>query len=107
MIPKDYTTNNDGNVSWTLSADKKQPIEGLDEAAEKYANEDCVVYASRKKAFIAGAEWQKAKMMKGAVEGRVSSQFNGEPLVCARIPHNNRWGIKMCDKVKVIIVKED
>jgi len=54
--------------------------------------------------FIAGAKWQKAKMMENAVEGMVSSQLNGEPLVCARLPKNNKWGLKVCDKAKFIII---
>lgn len=66
MKPKDYTTNNDGNVSWTLSADKKQPIEGLDEAADAHIRK--VAGAAGHpgwdwttqdiaEAFVAGAEW--------------------------------------------------
>lgn len=32
---------------------------GLENAANKFANQDCVTFISRKKGFIAGAEWQK------------------------------------------------
>ena len=31
----------------------------LEEAAKEFANRDCVTFISRKKGFIAGAEWQK------------------------------------------------
>ena len=31
----------------------------LEEEANKFANQDCVTFISRKKGFIAGAEWQK------------------------------------------------
>ena len=31
----------------------------LEEAANEFANQDCVTFISRKKGFIAGAEWQK------------------------------------------------
>ena len=35
----------------------EQPVEGLEEAATEFANQDCVTFISRKKGFIAGAEW--------------------------------------------------
>lgn len=93
MKPKDYTTNNDGNVSWTLSADKKQPIEGLDEAAEKFVgyDMDCdklYEYEIGVAAFKAGAEWaihyQEKKIAdayeKGKQEGiRVVRSWESSP----------------------------
>ena len=57
-------------------------------------------------AFIAGAEWQKAKMMEGAVEGEVylySSYKREATAILVDIPKEN-----LSDKVHVIILpKED
>ena len=39
----------------------------LEEAANEFANQDCVTFISRKKGFIAGAEWQKEQMLKDAI----------------------------------------
>lgn len=38
----------------------------LEEAADNFANQDCVTFISRKKGFIAGAKWQKEQMLKEA-----------------------------------------
>ena len=35
----------------------------LEEAADEFANQDCVTFISRKKGFIAGAKWQKEQMI--------------------------------------------
>lgn len=71
-------------------------------------------------AFIAGAEWVKAKMMKGTVEGEVCGRCYGhlnirfvggvykglEPKNISHIPADvSKYNIG--DKVKVIIVKEE
>ena len=39
---------------------------GLEDAANKFANQDCVTFISRKKGFIAGAEWQKEQILNWA-----------------------------------------
>jgi hypothetical protein len=39
----------------------------LEEIANEFANQDCVTFISRKKGFIAGAEWQKEQMLKDAI----------------------------------------
>ena len=80
------------------------------EAAENYAHslgydeeKEKVEIASAKEDFIAGAEWQKAKMLEGAVEGKVFMSFapghNQVVMADVDLPVNT--------KVKVIIVKEE
>ena len=85
---------------------KEESIEGLDEAAREYAT---VCHKSRyyppcDEAFKAGAEWQKAKMLEGAVEGFIfqSADYYPKQLIAG---YDGELG--MGDKVKVIIVKED
>jgi hypothetical protein len=46
-----------------MKEESKLP-DGLEEAAVEFANQDCVTFISRKKAFIAGAEWMKSKYEK-------------------------------------------
>lgn len=88
--------------------------EDLEEAKEAYCNEhndDCFDATGDtcphiRKAFIAGAEWQKAKMMKEAVEGEIQMRYSG--CLCAKtIRAINEDKFKLGDKVRVIIVKED
>lgn len=95
----------------TLSEEHDKSME---EAAEEYVtthlrnNE----FPTADSAFIAGAEWQKEQMMKGAVEGNViicylagdGTQYGN--IVSTDIDvdsHNLNEG----DKIRVIIVKED
>lgn len=87
--------------------EKKLP-EGVEEAAEEYSRQVSRGHNYRDLTcgFIAGAEWQKAMMMEGAVEGRIHSSFGMvninflEGIVKTSFDKNG-------DKVKVIIVKED
>lgn len=102
----------------------------LEEASNKFANQDCVTFISRKKGFKAGAEWQyqkdreefskmkaktwcegfdahKDQMMKEAVEADVNTYKDlaaekswAEFVV--EMPTNN-----LGDKVKLIVIKED
>ncbi len=51
------------------------------------------------------AEWQKAKMMETAVEGKVAERIQGKLYVRCKVP--DTMDVEFCDKVKVIIVKED
>lgn len=89
----------------------------LEEAAEKYClgteMESPYVRRLKCQAFIAGAEWQKQKMLKDAFvdsyvvhDGRI--ELGGDPLPCLNpiilLPYPQ---FKPGDKVKVIIVKED
>ena len=64
----------------------------LEEAADKFANQDCVTFISRKKGFIAGAKWQKEQMLKEAVETWMLEGSMFEPEFFKR---------------KVIVIKED
>lgn len=94
----------------------------LEEAAEEYCKrcnylnevrdkqEDGSLYHSLETdtaidAFKAGAEWQKAKMMEGAVEGEVVKDISNKLAVTAK--NINLDGFRFGDKVKIIIVKED
>lgn len=82
--------------------------EGLEEAAKEYtdwkswAKENYLTPYIRE-AFIAGAEWQKAKMLKEAVEGRVY-RINGNNVVENLIVSQK---FQDGDKVCVIVIKED
>lgn len=42
----------------------RQPVEGLEEAATEFANQDCVTFISRRKGFIAGAKWMAEQINK-------------------------------------------
>lgn len=59
-------------------------------------------------AFIAGAEWMKAKMLEGAVEGRIgqagfhNSIYIKEPEWCDTLDKFNQG-----DRVRVLIVNDD
>ena len=84
---------------------QEQPSESLEEAAEKYCEkinhrQTTIITDS----FIAGAEWQKAQMMKEAVEGEVENSSFG--IVYLRKNLMNE-GYSTGDKVRIIIVKED
>ena len=54
-------------------------------------------------AFIAGANWQKRQMMKGANEYPIQVDVMSEFYV--KIPLD--WNHKVGDKVKLIILKEN
>ena len=85
-------------------AEKKLP-EGLEEAAENIYK---TPFGTRAEDFIAGAEWQKSKMLEDAIEGRVgqsgfhNSIYIKEPEWCDTLDKFNNG-----DKVRVIIIKED
>lgn len=80
-VCKDYT--------YSVMKAKEQTVGGLEEAAENYIapieNDEGLDYINFngrdiKDAFIAGAEWQKVKMMEEAVEGVAEELYNdGEP----------------------------
>ena len=88
----------------------EQPVEGLDEAAEEswaeyeYRETPQGLYSScYKDGFIAGADWQKAKMMEDAVEGEVTTDNRGNNVVRAGVFNKD---FEYGDKVKIIIIKE-
>ena len=108
-----------------LAVDNNKPSlpPNLDEAAKHYSEHTRFHWPNQVKpyydAFKAGAEWQKRKMMEGAVEGEVCGRCYGhlnirfadgvykylEPQNISHIPADvSRYNIG--DKVKIIIVKE-
>ncbi len=54
--------------------------------------------------FKSGAKWMKKRMLKEAVEGVVSLEAGGFPFIEFGV---SRFGLKVGDKVRIIIVKED
>lgn len=101
----------------------EQPSKDLEEAKEAYCNEhndDCFDAIGDKcphirKAFVAGAKWQKEQMLKDAIEGKVAYFERKEVAV---VHYDDPIGDTMCyfapsdrlevgDKVKIIIVKEE
>ena len=42
----------------------EEPDKSLEEVANDFANQDCVTFISRKKGFIAGAEWMEKEINK-------------------------------------------
>ena len=106
--------------------EKKLP-DGLEEAADEFANQDCVTFISRKKGFKAGAEWQKAKdqelielaedhamlagmnkmeqqMMEKGSEAFISAH-NTIPVLPMKDVSD--LGLDYGDKVRVIVIKEE
>ena len=77
----------------------------LNEAAIEYFKEALSTgNDSKLDAFRAGANWQKQKMMKDAMEGYITLTMIGTPSVAATIPEN-KYDFE--DKIKLIIIKED
>lgn len=61
-----------------------------------------------KNRFIAGAEWQKEQMMKGAVEAKIYGYDDGSfELIASWLDMPKESKFKDGDKVKIVIVKED
>ena len=54
--------------------------------------------------FVAGAEWDREQMMAEAVDTVVSLDAGGFPFIEFGV---GKFGLKVGDKVRVIIVKED
>ena len=102
-------------------AKSEEPVsEDLEEAASRYAKEEysrknpatlpdkCIgCYAPIMYAFKAGAQWQKEQMMSKAVDALVHTFDNGYIRVGTQLLENNKYGLKVGDKVKVIVIKED
>ena len=76
----------------------------IDEVAEVLARDipDYTMEA-KIKCVKAGAEWMKAKMLDGAVHGRIINDGGSCHLICPALPMVTRTG----DIVKILIVKED
>lgn len=64
----------------------------------------CTRFGDIKDAVIAGAKWQKEQMMKEAVDATVHLEPGSTPVIEIGV---GRFGLKVRDKVKVIIVKGD
>ncbi len=75
----------------------------VEKAAELYAREMFPGPATR--GFIAGAGWQRERLMKESVEVAVYYDFENRLAVTAQLPKDSPH--KFCDKVKLIILKED
>lgn len=88
----------------------KQPVEGLDEVAEDRVTENGRFPISefeemRIKDIKFGAEWMKAKMLDGAVEGMVCATITGTNAISFLSPLPDE--LNAGDKVRVIVIKED
>ena len=79
--------------------------EAADEAAEEIYGYTAGTKEDLKGLFIAGAKWQKAKMMEGAVEGEVIGSVGTKQWVESNFLENNIG--ENGKKVKLIIVKEN
>jgi len=81
------------------------------EAAEEYEHiKGYVYYPSINDAFIAGAEWQRAKMMEGAIEGTVCKGepiYKGKKEVWIELIPEALPNFKDMQPVKVIVIKDD
>ena len=53
------------------------------------------------------AQWQKEQMMSEAIDALVHTFDNGYVRVGTQLLDNNKYGLKVGEKFKVIIVKED
>ena len=82
----------------------------LEEASSKFAthtapNGVSVEFLEEKLSFQEGAKWDREQMMKEAVEGKVAESIRGKLFI--RCPVPKTMNIDFCDKVRIIIVKED
>lgn len=113
---ENYCTGYDDAFSDLLSVidslPEEKPSKDLEEAAEnlfetiEIQEHENIFEDTFKKIFIAGAERQKAKMMKDAVEGEIVKDiYNNKLALTAK--NINLDGFKFGDKVKMIIVKEE
>lgn len=93
------------------SLPEEKPSEDLEEAAEnlfetiEIQEHENIFEDTFKKIFIAGAERQKAKMMKDAVEGEVIYDLGGFFRIKSEAIDGAKY--KVGSWVKLIIVKED
>ena len=86
----------------------------LEEAADEYAGEpDGFIDMTAYRAFIAGAKWQKEKLMKEAIHYVVQDDLDSHgasyniPFIRIGTIALKPKGIGVGDKVRIIIVKED
>ena len=97
-----------------FKSDEKSFIENLDEAAEEWAKENYGVnymeFDFTQDAaframyhFRAGAKWDRQQMLKNFVNATVHLEPGANPIVTIGV---DRFGLKVGDKVKVIVVKD-
>lgn len=84
--------------------------EDLEEAAEKFVYDWAGLSPTERRiaerAYLAGARWQKSKMLKDAVDGVMIDSLRVQIMA----PLNaviQREGLKDGDKMKILIVKEE
>ena len=92
-------------LSFIDSQPEEKPAEDLEEAANEYANQDCVAFISRKRGFIAGAEWMRKQMMKKAVDAQVVKDTHGFFHIKSDCVDGAKY--KFGEWVKIIILKDD
>ena len=95
-VCKDYTFS-------TLKAEQEPVSEDLEDELENYygriPDDEDTINAARH-----FAEWQKAKMMEGAVDYKIVNNLAAYPVIYYEVKH---LGLKYGDKVKIIVVKEE
>jgi len=117
---REESVNNGLDLGCGVIWKEEEPVsEDLEEAAKIYARGEydrknpsslpwqCKgCYSPLIYAFKAGAKWHKEQMMKDAVDGGCFSYRNGYKHISCDIDEN-LTNIKLGDKVKLIIIKED
>lgn len=103
---------------------EEEPVSDLEEACDNYYDEtwdehggiamvvnNChdIWFPSQATSdfFKAGAEWQKQQMMSKAIDALVHTFDNGYIRVGTQLLANNKYGLKVGDKAKVIIIKDE
>lgn len=97
----------------------EQPVEGLEEEADKYSfmhsgfdpedGEYDVYDHEKREAFIAGAEWQKDKMMEEAVEANLLSVEGDSYGIVSYTFQGRRFPAAFsgkCFSYKIIVIKD-
>ena len=87
----------------TLESEKPVPND-LEEAAKEFAKDAYPDKHNLIWMFKRGAKWDREQMLNEAVETVVSLEAGGFPVVEFGV---GKFGLKVGDKVRVIIVKED
>lgn len=115
---KDYIGMSDKEKAKMDSIQEEPVSEDLEQAAKEYADEQSV-QAGIQSAFIAGGQWQKQQMMKNCLDYTImKAQYCDEhlpplkdlatlPLIRFSPAKLLERGLKVGDKVKIIIVKKD
>ena len=93
-----------------IKSHTKEPVsEDLEEAAIQFATdtETGKVDVVKQSSFFWGAIYHKQQMMAKAIDALVHTFDNGYIRVGTQLLANNKYGLKVGDKVKVIVIKED